>query len=98
MFRRMDGAPARDGKPVSFTWQGRKMTGRSGDTVAAALLAAGVLATRSHPVTKMPRAPFCMMGVCFDCLVEIDGVPNKQACQVRLADGMDVKLQVGPRK
>ena len=52
---------------------------RAGDTVAAALLAAGVDHCRTTPVTGAPRAPYCLMGVCFDCLVTIDGVGSRQA-------------------
>jgi predicted molibdopterin-dependent oxidoreductase YjgC len=38
-----------------------------------------------------------MMGVCFDCLMEIDGVPNRQACQVLVREGMQVRRQEGAR-
>ena len=44
-----------------------------------------------------PRGPFCMMGVCFECLVVIDGTGNRQACMVPLQAGMAVALQDGPR-
>lgn len=85
-------------RQVAFTWDGYAMTGLEGDTVAAALLGAGVRSSRTHPVTGEPRAPFCMMGTCFECLVEIDGVPNRQACQVKLTEGMRVSPQRGARK
>ena len=39
------------------------------------------------------RAPFCMMGTCFECLVEIDGQPNRQACLTIVREGMDIKRQ-----
>ena len=58
--------------------------------VAAAMLEAGVQACRATPVSGLPRGPFCMMGVCFDCLVEIDGVPNQQGCMVQVRDGMRI--------
>ena len=41
-----------------------------------------------------PRAPFCMMGACFECLVEIDGRANQRACQVRVRGGMRVRRQL----
>ncbi|SAK80638.1 (2Fe-2S)-binding protein [Caballeronia ptereochthonis] len=64
-------------------------------TVAAALLEGGAPACRTTPVSGVPRGPFCMMGVCFDCLVEIDGVPNMQACMTRVRDGMRVRVMAG---
>jgi len=65
--------------------------------VAAALLANGSLACRTTLVSGAERAPFCMMGVCFDCLVEIDGVPNRQGCMTPVRDGMRVRLMHGAR-
>src|SRR5690606_39049832 len=52
-------------------------------SLAAGLLAAGVTRFRNATVSGAARAPYCMMGVCFECLVEIDGVPSQQACLVR---------------
>ncbi|TAL56885.1 (2Fe-2S)-binding protein [Pandoraea sp.] len=66
-------------------------------SVAAALLAAGHLVCRTTPVGGNERAPFCMMGVCFDCLVEIDGVPNRQGCMTPVRDGMHVRRMQGAR-
>lgn len=80
-------------KTVRFTFDGREMRGRAGDSLAAALLANGALRFRNSPVSGRPRGPFCMMGVCFECLVEIDGVANCQACMVPLAEGMVVHSQ-----
>ena len=70
----------------------------TGDSVAAALIAAGQLATRTTPVTGSPRGPFCMMGVCFECLLEIDGEPNRQGCMVPVRDGMAVRRMTGARR
>lgn len=66
-------------------------------SVAAALLATGDLVCRTTPVGGNGRAPFCMMGVCFDCLVEIDGVPNRQGCMTPVRDGMRVRRMQGAR-
>lgn len=66
-------------------------------TAAAAVLLSGGIA-RSTPVSGSPRAPYCMMGVCFDCLMEIDGVPNRQGCLVPVAEGMRINPQRGARK
>ncbi|TPI11597.1 (2Fe-2S)-binding protein [Mesorhizobium sp. B4-1-3] len=70
---------------------------RSGDSVAAALLAAGASPLRESPVDDSPRAPYCMMGVCFECLVEIDGKQNQQSCLTKARPGMIVKRQHGAR-
>ena len=66
-------------------------------TVAAAVLSQGILPTRLTAVSGAPRAPYCMMGLCFECLMEIDGVPNSQACLTPVRDGMRVKRQAGVR-
>jgi aerobic-type carbon monoxide dehydrogenase small subunit (CoxS/CutS family) len=54
-------------------------------------------AFRETPVSGAPRAPLCLMGSCFDCLVQVDGQANVQACMVRVKDGMQVQLQHGAR-
>jgi hypothetical protein len=59
--------------------------------LAAGLLAAGVRRFRASPVGGGARAPYCMTGVCFECLLEIDGVPSQQACQVQTREGMRVR-------
>lgn len=83
------------GTEIRFEFEGRPLSACAGDSVAAALLAAGEWAFRTTPVSGTPRGPFCMMGVCFDCLVEIDGVANRQACMVEIREGMQVKRQSG---
>jgi hypothetical protein len=66
-----------------------------GESVAAALLGAGVEVFRSTPVSGEDRMPYCMIGVCFDCLVEIDGLADRQACLVSVTHGMRVRSQLG---
>ena len=83
--------------PLTLIVDGQPVSAREGDSVAAALLAAGLVATRSTPVSQSKRGPYCMMGVCFDCLMVIDGVPSRQACMVSVRDGMRVERQNGPR-
>lgn len=96
MFRPMrDLAPA---ATLNFTFDGRQLTARAGDTVAAALLANGIAACRETPVSDTPRAPYCLMGVCFDCLVVIDGIGNRQGCLIPLSEGMAIETQHGRRQ
>lgn len=84
-----------EGLDVTISFEGAPLRARAGDSVAAALLGAGHLDLRETAVSGLPRGPFCMMGACFDCLVEIDGVPARQACLVPVADGMRVARQRG---
>jgi predicted molibdopterin-dependent oxidoreductase YjgC len=81
----------------SIAWDGREVPARAGESLAAALLAAGVATFRETPVTGAPRGPLCMMGACFDCLVELDGVPNVQACMAPVRPGMVAAPQRGAR-
>ena len=94
MFKRLADA----GTAVALTVDGKAVQARSGDTVAAALLSAGIEHCRTTPVTGAPRAPYCLMGVCFDCLVTIDGVGSRQACLIEVRDGMAVETQLGKRE
>lgn len=94
MFKPLPGIERRI---VSFSVDGRPLQAGEGDTLAGALLNAGVLAFRRTPVSGQPRAPLCLMGVCFDCLVEVDGRQNVQACMIEVQPGMRVRLGAGAR-
>ena len=94
MFRRLDeGADI-----VAVEIDGKIFRARAGDTVAAAMLAAGIDHCRTTPVSDTPRAPYCLMGVCFECLVTVDGVGNRQGCLVPVRDGMQIETQQGKRE
>ena len=94
MFKRLADTAA----PVAITVDGKAIGARTGDTVAAALLAAGIGRFRTTPVSGAARAPYCMMGVCFDCLVTVDGVGSRQACLVPVREGMAIETQQGKRE
>lgn len=96
MFRRLQLEPG--SSTVRLVIDGKPVQARDGDTVAAAMLAAGFDHCRTTPVAGAPRAPYCMMGVCFECLVTVDGVGNRQGCCVRVREGMQVELQHGKRE
>jgi predicted molibdopterin-dependent oxidoreductase YjgC len=83
---------------ITIYVNGEAVCARAGDTVAAALLGAGHRVTRTTPVSGAGRGPYCMMGACFECLVEIDGEPNRQACMVEVRDGMQVSAMSGARR
>jgi len=72
---------------VMFCGEGLRLP--QGANLAAALLAAGVDVFRNTPVSGAPRGPFCMMGACFDCLVEIDGTV-RQACMIEVSEGLQI--------
>jgi D-hydroxyproline dehydrogenase subunit gamma len=93
MFRRLEATAGE----IRFHYEDREIVAHPGDSVAAALLAAGETMLRNTPVSGAPRAPYCMMGVCFECLMEIDGVGNRQACLTPVTAGMRVRRQHGAR-
>jgi D-hydroxyproline dehydrogenase subunit gamma len=74
---------------VDVTWDGTTLSLPEGANLAAALLAAGVDVFRHTPVSGAPRAPFCMMGACFECLIEIEGVV-RQACMLEVTEGLQI--------
>ena len=82
------------GPRVTIELDGRAVEAFEGETVAAVLLAAGEAATRTT-VRGEPRGLFCGMGVCFDCLVVVDGVPNTRACMTWVREGLRVQRQDG---
>ena len=91
MFRRTE--------PTDCTiqWEGAAIPARAGESLAAALLAAGVVSFRDTPVSGTARGPLCLMGACFDCLVEVEGEANRQACMVAVRAGLRAGRQRGAR-
>lgn len=79
------------GKIVTITVDGQNIEACTGEPLAAAILTSNIPATRVSIVSGNTRAPYCMMGVCFECLVEVNGLPYQQACMLRIEEGMNVK-------
>lgn len=92
MFKRLDKNPE---KQVSININGKPFNVPAGETVAAAVLVSGISPTRITPVSSSPRAPFCLMGLCYECLMVINGLPNQRACQQQVAEGMIIESQHG---
>jgi predicted molibdopterin-dependent oxidoreductase YjgC len=91
------GCGAGRGAAISFTFDGVAVSAHAGETVAAALVAAGIAATRvSRSGTQ--RGYFCGMGVCFECLVTVNGRPNRRACMETVAPGMVVETMRAPEQ
>lgn len=78
-----------DTKRVDVSIDGQVLSLPIGANLAASLLAAGIDVFRATPVSGAPRGPFCMMGACFDCLVEIDGT-TRQACMIDVEEGLEI--------
>ena len=83
------------GATVTFTLDGKRVTGYAGDTVGSAIAAAGVTITGRSFKYHRPRGLMCMAGSCPNCMVRIDGVPNVRACTERVREGMKVERQNG---
>lgn len=79
----------------SIIFDGRPVPAAPGQTVAAALWAAGVRSWRTTREMAAPRGLFCGIGTCFDCLITIDGAANQRACLVPARPGMTVATQLG---
>lgn len=97
LFTYLPGSAPRSNSSVSVLVDGVAVPISPASSLAAGLLAAGITAVRVSPVGGEQRAPYCMMGVCFECLVEVDGKPNQQACLITPENGMEVRtLQSAP--
>lgn len=90
-----DVAATQRGRPFTFQFDGRPITAYPGETIGAALLAAGIVTLRTTRHRGRPRGLFCGIGVCFDCLVVVDGIPNQQACLAPARAGALVRTQLG---
>ena len=79
---------------VTITVDGKKINVPEGISIAAAVLGhSGKCTTGSNSVSGDPRAPYCLMGVCFECRMEVDGEPDIQSCLVAVQQGMVIKKQ-----
>ncbi|GGI99263.1 (2Fe-2S)-binding protein [Streptomyces brasiliensis] len=88
-------ADAQPGPAFTVTFDGRTIEALPGQTVAAALWAAGVTAWRSTRGAGRPRGVFCGIGMCFDCLVTVNDLPNQRACLVPVRPGDTIRTQEG---
>lgn len=87
--------PLEPASAVRFRFDGHALEAAPGETISAALYASGRQVLRTTSRRAEPRGLFCNMGVCFDCLVEVDGQPNVRACQTVVRAGMQVRTQHG---
>jgi len=80
---------------IEFIFDGKIISALSGQSVGSALLAANQRSLRKTRFNKNKRGIFCGIGVCFDCLVVVDGVTNQRACIIEARPGMKVQTQDG---
>ena len=94
MFERLDEAAFSPGDAmITVSIDDHQVRCRRGDTVIAALLTSGEPVCRQTVVNEVPRGPYCMMGICYDCLVTIDGQSNQQGCMTLVREGMKIERQ-----
>ena len=83
------------GESISFTFDGKKINGYTGETIAGALHAAGIKELAKSPVLHRPRGLFCAIGNCSSCLMTVDNEPNIRVCVTKVKNGMNVETQIG---
>ena len=79
---------------ITISFEGTEIQVAPEQTVASALLAEGHLVFRNSVVRGQPRTAYCMMGVCFEYLLVIDGQTSQQACLIKVREGMEIRRQV----
>ena len=83
------------GHPITLHVDGHKIEAYEGETILGVMLAAGQRITRHTAKDGRPRGMFCGIGICYDCLVTVNGRPNMRACHTLAANGMMVETQTG---
>ena len=96
MFRKLH-EPGTTVPALTLTIVGQTVSAEPGDSIAAVLLRLDPPFSRTTPVSGSPRTPYCMMGVCFECLASVDGVASTQTCLVQVREGVRVERQHGRR-
>lgn len=98
MFKLLPDNTANTTQRLTVVVNGKAVTVPQGFTAAAVMLLHNQGATRASALSGEGRAPYCMMGVCFECLMEINGEPNQQGCLVTVTEGMLINRQQGKRE
>ena len=83
------------GQPLENKVDGKKIAAYEGETVATAMIAAGLRTSRRTADKNEPRGMFCGIGLCFECRMVINGVPNTRACQTLATPGCRAETQQG---
>lgn len=80
---------------VTLTVDGKPIKAIKGEMILAALLAQGIIISRYTEKRKEPRGFFCAIGMCTDCVMIVDGIPNTRTCVTPVKDGMVIETQHG---
>ena len=83
------------GKKIDIFVDGKKITAYEGETIASALIAAGIRTLNYSSKEHHPRSIYCGIGLCYNCIMTVDGVPNIKTCQTIVKDGCIVQTQKG---
>ncbi|RUV97486.1 (2Fe-2S)-binding protein [Mesorhizobium sp. M5C.F.Ca.IN.020.14.1.1] len=83
---------------VEITIDGKAVAAREGEPLAAVFLRLEDIHTRTSFFSSQPRAPFCMMGVCYECLVHIEDIGTIRSCQQAVTAGMKVERYDHPKR
>lgn len=86
---------AAQGEAVEIVVDGQPLRALRGQSIAVALLASGRHGFRTSARRGEPRGPYCNIGMCFDCVMTVDGQPNVRTCLSTVVDGMRVQTQLG---
>lgn len=85
------------GEPFEIRVNGHPILAYSGETVAGALVAAGIDIFRQSTESGAGRGQFCGMGICYDCLVTADGTPFLRACMTAATPRMEITVPALPK-
>jgi sarcosine oxidase subunit alpha len=77
---------------VTLSVNGKDVPAYKGETILAALMAAGYKTLKKSPLEKNPRGALCGMGVCFECIVTVNGIPNIRSCMTEVEDNMEIEI------
>ena len=77
---------------IAIRVNGREITAFRGETVLAALAAAGLRKLGKSHVSGEPRGALCGMGACYECRLTIDRVPDRRACMTEVEEGMEIVI------
>ncbi|MDZ7671688.1 MAG: (2Fe-2S)-binding protein [Halanaerobiales bacterium] len=82
-------------KKITFTYNGKEIEAYQGETIAAALYAAGIRVLKASSKYERPRGLFCAIGNCSSCHMVVDGIPNVKTCITKVKEGMVVREEIG---
>ena len=73
--------------PINFTFNGSTYSGEAGQSIAAALISQDQRVLRTTRFDDAPRSIYCGIGICFDCVVVVNGIANQRSCLIEITEG-----------